>query len=264
VSARPRATVIVVYHDARRWFGDALASAAVQDSPPGSYEIVVVNDRCAERRLDSVRATWAAVTAGMHRRPRLRYIEIGDGCAGGLSAAVNAGLSTALGRYCTVLPDDDLIYAHKLRVLGDALDADPSAACVYSRPKWIDGDGAAIEHPAAVDRFFARHPTVTWADIERRSGLFVHGTSTMYRTAIARALGGWDESLDTAEEWEFHLRMLRAGHTMISVDSVTTAYRRHPGGKSRRFAGRRDDQMRRIYAKMRAMPGEPTTIGERR
>jgi hypothetical protein len=93
-------------------------------------------------------------------------------------------------------------------------------------------------------------------------GLFVHGTATMYRKASLDRIGGWDETLGTAEEYDAHLRMLHAGIVFQGVNAVTVTYRKHAGGKSfdrKRRRAMRVGVMAKIYARLGLAPVAETT-----
>ena len=54
----------------------------------------------------------------------------------------------------------------------------------------------------------------------------------LYRTDMLRDLGGYDESLWTVEEYEFHLRCLHQGYKFVYLTQVVVNYRIWPSSKS--------------------------------
>lgn len=216
-----------------------MASAAAQRYPKDAYEVVVVNDGGAGTNRTNVRAAWRGPV-------HLRYCRIEHR---GLSAAINRGIALSRGEYFTILPDDDAILPNKLRVLCDFLDQHENADVVYSLPTYIDDRGRDIPTPEKLRTFLRSHPVLTWEHIRRGDGLWVHGTGTMYRRSVVDHVGGWDEKLDTAEEFEWHLRLLHAGHEFHAVDAVTTVYRKHRGSKSNHYSQRRKKYRKYIYGK---------------
>jgi hypothetical protein len=60
----------------------------------------------------------------------------------------------------------------------------------------------------------------------------IHGGSLMYKKAIFNQLGGFNENLAHAEEYEFNVRCLHAGFKLGFCDSFLYYYRRHSGQKS--------------------------------
>jgi hypothetical protein len=102
----------------------------------------------------------------------------------------------------------------------------------------------------SISKYLQNHELLTWRDITSGSRLKVHGTSTVYRTAAALSVGGWDETLDTAEEWEFHLRLLKFGFFFKGVPIVSTGYRIHSKNKSNKYRKNRQTQMEYIRHKL--------------
>lgn len=238
-----KVSVIVPTYRRHRFLREALASIARQDYPDDAYEAVVVNDGGTGTNRKNLRKIW-------NGKCGLQYARIEHG---GQSAANNRALELAQGEYLTVVQDDDFIYPKKLRLLAGFLDAHPEADVVYSLPQYVDLKGQEIPTPPKMRRFARAHPRLTWADVEGGSNMWIHGTSTMYRTNVLRDAGGWDVNLRTAEEWELHLRLLKMGHDFFAVAKVTTAYRIHPGNKSAEYRKNRAKQRPYINAKLAAI-----------
>jgi glycosyltransferase involved in cell wall biosynthesis len=95
-----------------------LEAIAGQEFPDGAFEVIVVDN--AGRDEDAVRELTS-------RWPRLKVIS----CAiPGLSAARNAGLGLARGRYVCYLDDDAIPAASWLARICSAFDAHPEAAVI--------------------------------------------------------------------------------------------------------------------------------------
>jgi GT2 family glycosyltransferase len=236
-SQMPRVTVLIPTYNRPEFLVEALASLTAQTAT--SFEVIVLND--GGSIPPPVRFPGLALTT-----INLRH--------GGQSAALNFGLSLAKGTYVTVAQDDDLVLPDKISVLTQALDdAEMDTGAVYSLPKYTDENNEPLECSPKLRGYLHAHPTVTWGDV-LEDGLFIHGTGTMYRRIVLQAIGGWDETLQTAEEYDLHLRLLKAGWTFQAVDAVTVTYRRHRGGKSqvirRERKKMREGVMERIYAKV--------------
>ena len=74
-----------------------------------------------------------------------------------------------------------------------------------------------------------RQPTVQ--DLMKKNS--IHSPTTMYRREIFEKLGGFDETLNNQEEYEFNLRCLKAGFKIGYCNSTLAFYRRHPEQKIR-------------------------------
>ena len=235
---RPQVSVLIPTHRRPQLLADAIASVAAQDYPRDSIEVVVVHDGEPVDREPP---------ASMGLRLHYRIIP-----KAGLSAAVNAAFALAAGRYITVLADDDWMYPHKLRVLAEALGLYGDAGAVFALGAHIpaDPEEMVIVPPRSVT-WLMNNPVVNWATVCRNRGLRIHGTAIMYRRSLWEQYGPWDVTLPTAEEWEFHLRLLYRGETFRAVHSVTDAYRIHAdqkSGRKLRRSQRRIDTLARINA----------------
>lgn len=240
-----RVSVIVPTYQRRKYLPQALSSCAHQTMKGAQFEVILVNDGGAGLDAERARAMFRATkcAASFH------YLRIAHA---GLSAAINAGVARARGQYYTVLPDDDMMLPTQLLTMADFLDESPKADVAYALPRYIDGNGKEIPAPSPwpLRQFLRKHRTLAWKHIERGDGLRIHGVGLLYRREAIAPSGGWDEKLPTAEEFEFHLRLLHAGHTFHGIDQVLTCYRRHDANKSTEFRKtKRAEWMPYIYGK---------------
>lgn len=200
----------------------------------------------------------ASALASAYPRDRFEVITQPDE-GRGESYAINRAFERCRGEFVTVLEDDDRILPHKLDVLAAALEANPEAGGVYSLPVYDYEDERPDDVPEKVARWLRAHPTVTWDTIVRREGCLMHGAATMFRRSAWEVAGPWDETLTAGEEWEYHLRLLRSGATLLAVDNVTTVYRIHVGQKSARSKRRTTERMLQI-AKINARYAVPDEV----
>jgi glycosyltransferase involved in cell wall biosynthesis len=215
----PRVSILVPSHERPALLAEALASARAQDVPADQYEVVVVHDGLVAPWLPS--PTAGPPPLRVHAQPKR-----------GLGAAVNTAVSIAAGDCFTLLADDDLLLPSKLRVLLGALDAHPEWPAVYSLAEYVGADGQSdAQVPIQCAAYLRAYPVVDAAVIAR------HGFAGNFCTALIRRAawleaGPWDETLPSAEEWDWLLRFVTTGHSLHAVEVVTTRYRRHPGQKS--------------------------------
>ncbi len=62
---------------------------------------------------------------------------------------------------------------------------------------------------------------------------FIHGGAVMYKTESVRKVGGYDDTLETAEEYDLHLKMSHAGMQFAYVNFPLYFYRIHADNKSK-------------------------------
>jgi glycosyltransferase involved in cell wall biosynthesis len=190
---------------------------------PESFEILVVHDGEPIRPMDGVRSYATASPQGM-------------------AACMNIGFTESRGDYLTVCEDDDMVMPHKLALLAGHLDIMPEVGAVFGLAQHLYPDGFA-EVPPRSRKYARDNPLITWETIVQRRGLRLHGSAVMYRRSAWLAGGQWDESLGAGEEWEWHLRLLKAGVTFAVLPTVTDVYRIHEGQKSARAKRRKRKRM---------------------
>lgn len=237
-SAQVSVLIPVAYE--RGFLHEALVSVAAQTGIHLS-EVVVINDGCAAIDQTRVAALWK-------RQSPLRYLEHLE--RRGQSAALNRGFELCQGEFVAVLHDDDIMLQGKLEQLSRQLRNHRVHAVAYSLPRYIGKAGQRLSTPRQYEIFLNEHKIVRWKDVLPNGGLMIHGGTTLYRCDAIREVGGWDESLDTAEEWELHLRLLKAGFSFIAVPYVTTGYRIHENNKSATYIGHRHSQIKYIREKL--------------
>lgn len=155
-----------------------------------TYEIIVV-DEASSDATPSVLANFVAsdgITVVTHVDPL------------GLPAARNVGFAHSTGRYITWIDDDDLTSRDRLRRQREALVATGrrwSCAGRVDINDQLDVIGA-FPCPSADD--FAR-------EILRMNILPSAGQGLLVERSLVEQMGGYDEALRSAEDWEYAIRL---------------------------------------------------------
>jgi glycosyltransferase involved in cell wall biosynthesis len=193
VTAAPDVSVIVPAYNTAPYIGTMVRSVLAQTY--ASYEIIVVNDGSPD--------TPALERALSPYRDRIVYLVQENR---GISAARNAALSVARGRYVALLDSDDSWEPDYLAVQVAALEAEPTLAAVYPNAL-IVGD-----HPHAgrtyMDVCPSNGPVTFEALLTQRCQVFI--SAIIRRTAIER-VGGFDPELRSVEDFDLWLRLVAAG-----------------------------------------------------
>src|SRR5260221_2264843 len=206
-------SVIIPVHNAATTLEATLNSLVEQTH--GVWEAIIVDDGST----DSTR-TIANIWAQRDRRLSVLHQD-----NRGVSAARNRGLQEARYPYILFLDGDDRIAPVHLEHMLEKLSSDPALDAVHcgwqdilpsgepGRPHFGSGEGDLFQY-FACDCHFAIHACVLRRD-------------------LAVAVGGFDISLGTCEEWGFFQRVARTGAQFGRVPEVLAYYHRRTDSASR-------------------------------
>jgi glycosyltransferase involved in cell wall biosynthesis len=200
----PAVTVVVTSYNYGRYVGAALESVRAQTA--GDFECVVVDDGSTD---DSI-----AVIETFLADPRFKLVRQQNG---GVSHARNVGIGLARGEFVAFLDADDLWRPTKLERQLARFRDNPDVGVVYTRRTIIDSEDAARP----------------WTDAASPAGRvvgplfrqnFICFSSAMVRTEAAVRVGGFDERLGLAVDYDFWLRVARH-YPFGVVDEPLVSYR---------------------------------------
>jgi glycosyltransferase involved in cell wall biosynthesis len=210
----PVFSVVVPAYNAQSTVASAVRSVLAQTRCDA--EVIVVDD-------GSTDGTYAQLERLAGRRVRIARRP-----HGGIAAARNAGISLARGRYIAFLDSDDLLLPRYLELAGEVLERadrlgfaytdayafDPVAGLVG--PRRMEGGTPPTPPPDDCERF--------QLELLRRNFVYV---SAIVPRSVLEALGGFDESLGAAEDYELWLRIVRAGYMPVWIPGRHALYRVH-------------------------------------
>ena len=137
----------------------------------------------------------------------------------------NKVLDQAKGKYIRWLHEDDMLTPNSIE--------DSVRAIEEQGVDFIHGQATEIFMNAgrATQRYIppVKYPTVE--DMLRKN--VIHSATLLYHREVFEKVGKMDETLNTAEEFEFNLRCLKAGLKIGYCESTLAFYRRHPLQKVR-------------------------------
>jgi hypothetical protein len=202
----PRVSVIVRTKDRPRLLAEALESLRAQTF--GDFEVLVINDGgVPPAGLPTVGAGLRVVTtASPHGR----------------SKALNTGLQAARGRFVAYLDDDDLWLPNHLEVLERFLSGTDSYRAAYADVRVVmqtlggDGHYHDARTVTTYDRPFVRARLL--------SSNTVPLIGLLHDRELGLAVGGFDESFDLYEDWDFLIRLSEKTR-FHRLPGVTSVYR---------------------------------------
>lgn len=228
-------SVIIPTYNRRELVTRAVRSVLAQTRPV--EEIIVIDD-------GSTDGTGLALATEFG--DRIRYVRQENG---GVSSARNHGLRIARGRYLALLDSDDEWLPEKNRLQIEWLEAHPDFGLVLCDVIRMDANHRDFEIFRRRELLPEDGHILKWVLLEPA----LAPASAVMRRAVYEAVGGFDESLPTAEDLEYHLRI--AAHWKIGVVEVplVRAMRGHDGLSS--LARTYDDYVRVIETAVAANAG---------
>ncbi|MEB3181796.1 MAG: glycosyltransferase [Nostocaceae cyanobacterium] len=169
-------------------------------------ELIVINDGSQDSTLDIINSFSDA---------RLKLFSYPNA---GQAASRNRGVSHAVGEYISFIDADDLWKPEKLANQLKALQENPQAAVAYS---WTDH----IDDKSQFLRVGCRMTVQGNVYPELLIGNFIeNGSNPLIRKQIFNEVGGFEISLNPAEDWDLWLR-LAANYQYVVVKSPDILYR---------------------------------------
>ncbi len=225
----PRVSVVIPCYNAAGTLGETLDSILSQSFD--DFEVIVVDDGSD----DDPRAVVDA-----RPDPRLRYRRIAR--SGAPSRPRNVGVADSHGEIVFFCDADDVMLPGKIEHQLRVFDERPHVGMVFTDFQVIDECGQVV-----VPSFLARFETLRWVTLDgaregggydRRHMLrglhranFVGMSSVAIRRSVLHDTGGFDESLESSEDFDLWLRVATATDCM-HLDEVFHQYRYHVNGLS--------------------------------
>ncbi len=209
-SPQPTVSVVVPCYQAEAFLEYTLES--VRRQTYASWECIAVDDFSTDKTLGIIKKFIAKDK---------RFKVLPHRANGGLSAARNSGIRSARGTFVCFLDSDDLMMPTSLenRVRALVAGANERLAGSYSASLTIDESCKTppSESPAKAMKL---------VDFTTAGGRCpFNANQPMFKTAVLRRLGGFDQRLKQAEDWDLWMRVLRHGYYMIPTGMTDVTYR---------------------------------------
>lgn len=191
---RPRWSVMIPTYNCARYLEATLRSVLAQDPGPEAMQIEVVDDHSTADDPEEVVARLGGGRVDFYRQPENV----------GVVANMNACLQRSRGEIVHLLHGDDLVLEGFYRTLGDRLWVHPEAGAAYCRHLYVDERGHRLDiapHDPAVSGILAEGARFLAAEQRIMTPCIV------VRRSVYEQLGGFDDRLACAEDWEMWVRV---------------------------------------------------------
>ena len=210
MQSRLSVSVVIPTYNYGRFLATAIDSALAQTYTP--MEVIVVDDGSTD--------DTAAVVA--RYGDRIRVLRKPNG---GLSSARNAGIALARGDLVALLDADDRWLPEKLE---------------RQVPYFVSDGRVGMVHTGS--RIFDHGTGMTLCEVFPQASLDFHelmnccavsAPSTVIRRKVFPHVGGFDQTLAEAEDWDMWIRIAAAGWKVTGCPEVLVEYRTHTSNMSR-------------------------------
>lgn len=157
----------------------------------------------------------ASIVRQTHRKVQIVPVHSDANC----STNINQGVQLATADWIKILAEDDLLPRDSLEILW--------SIAKTGRYDWVCGDA---QNFGMDETLFVGKEIVTFSQMLCAN--LIHGGSPLYHRRCFEETGGFDESLPSREEYDFHLRLLKGGYKRGYVPGIVYLYRTHIAQKS--------------------------------
>lgn len=205
-----RVSAVVPCRNAEPWLGEALASVHAQSRPV--TEVIVADDASTDGSRDVARRGGARVVT--------------PPTPGNASRARNAGWRAASGDVIAFLDADDRWRPHHVETVAAVFDRHPEVILAF---------GQVERFGVQTGRFPCELPVGRPEDARASAAIqcTIPQMAVIIRRAALEAVGGYDETVGTAEDYDLFGRLAHEGRFFACPD-VTADYRQHPTQDTRR------------------------------
>lgn len=232
-TAAPEVSVVIPCYNCLEYLPRALRSVQAQQFE--SMEILIVDDGSTDGS-----GAWLKQCASQD--PRIRLIQ---GGGWGPARARNQAIQSARGRFIALLDADDYWCPGKLHAQHAALCRSPRAVLCFSDYRHIypsgQQSGTCFEYWPGFRKALGMASQLLLQGAHARAVLLaenVVGTSTvMMRREACLAVGGFDEALDSAEDWDLWLKLCGQGD-VIALAKERAGYQMRNNSESARMGAR--------------------------
>ena len=197
----PTVSVLMSVYNGQPYLSESIESILVQDFQ--DIEFLIVDDCSTDDSLATIEEAAA-------RDCRIRVLRNEQNI--GLTKSLNRGLSEARGEFVARIDADDISDAARLSRQVAAMSKAPDLIVTGTVMRLIDAEGQETGRTEAFDCHTLPAQLFFFNSITH--------SSVMFRRAPIQALGGYDESLVRAQDYDLWLKCLAAGYRLEVMDEV--------------------------------------------
>lgn len=205
VKATPKVSVIMSVFNGEQHLKASIESIFNQTF--ANFEFIIINDGSTDATVKIIKS---------YNDARIKIINNGENI--GLTKSLNKALKVAHGEYIARQDADDISMPNRLEQQLKYLESHPQVALLGTGISVVDEQGKEIEK-----RIMQPNPRASL----QKGNRIVHG-SAMFRKSVIEELGGYNETLKYAQDYELWLRIAKK-HEVRNLTSPLYMLRMHKG-----------------------------------
>jgi len=206
----PAVTIVTPCLNAVQFLECTLESVLQQDYP--NFEFLVIDGGSTDGTIALLERYAAA------HPDKMRYVSEPDS---GAAEAIAKGFQMGRGEIFAYLNADDTYFPGAIGMAVSHLADEAEVAGVYGKAYWIDKDGGLL----------GAYPTKAFAVELLGRECFICQPACFVRAAAIRAVGGFDQSLHSAFDYDLWLRLAQR-YRLLQIDVLLANSRMHAGNKT--------------------------------
>jgi glycosyltransferase involved in cell wall biosynthesis len=209
---QPLVSILIPTYNQKQYVGQTVESCLSQTYP--RIEVIVVDDGSTDGTGKLLQECYGSQIRYLHQENR------------GVSAARNTATQAANGEFIQYCDSDDQLLPTKIEQCVNALLQQPDAALVYTHCDYVEEDGITVISRA--------HPVLPSGDVfcellTGPAGNFIPQCTPVIRRQAVLDVGGFNETVRGAEDWDLWLR-LAALHPFVFLNDILALYRVRANG----------------------------------
>lgn len=202
-------SIIIPCYNYEQYIAQAIESALSQTY--SDVEVIVVNDGSTDSSAEAITPYADEIT----------YIETENH---GACHARNTGWRRATGRYIKFLDADDTLYIDAIeKQVAQSEERDDNDHVVFGDARYVTEEGTIVNE----EKKPSRDGNVT--EDEYLLANNIQTARPLHRRALLQAVGGFDEELPRAQEYDLHLRLALHGARFIYCPGQVVTVQVHEG-----------------------------------
>lgn len=198
---QPLISIIIPYYNCARYIEETLQS--IEQQSYRNFEVILVNDGSHEsdtKILENI----------IQEKSYIQYVYQNNK---GVANARNTGGRLAKGKFLLFLDADDLLHQEYLQKTIEVLQSTPNCKLVYTKAQFFEAQTGD----------WRLSPYLGLKSILQSNMIYI---TALHRHVDFEDLNGFDEDLQTHEDWDYWIRLLQDGGHAICLDEILFFYRK--------------------------------------